>query len=346
MPESSSDKGFEALTPLLQLAGLHIAEFQKEIQEVIAALLETKAQNKDPSNNLSDLVGTIGAKILSETRSVRFKEALGRFVLMTLTNKGFFDDDFEMDPAFYVTIKPLFDFLYNDYWRVDAKGLAHVPTHGRGLIVANHSGVLPYDGMMVRLAIENRKRAPRDVRFLVENFVSEFPLLENLLLRIGGVRGSHENATRLLNKDRLIAVFPEGAKGLSKPFRERYQLKAFGRGGYIRLALKTKTPIIPTAIIGAEEVHPMIGNFEPAAKKLKVPYFPITPTFPWLGLLGLIPLPTRWTITFGKPISLDRFKASDADKPELVEKLSKKVIDQIQKMLDDGLKKRKSVWFG
>lgn len=256
-------------------------------------------------------------------------------------------DEFGMDPSFVKKVKPLFDFLYYNYWRVSVKGLTHVPSEGRGLIVANHSGTLPYDGSMIAASVVNEHPSRKDVRFLVEDFVYHFPFLGTFMYRIGGVRACPENAERLLSKEHLVAVFPEGIKGIGKHYKERYRLQRFGRGGFIKLALRMNTPIIPTAVIGAEEIHPLIYKSTLLAKPLGIPYIPVTPTLPWLGLLGLVPLPSKWTIIFGEPIRFDpKYGPKDAENQLLVNKLSEMVRGRIQEMVFEDLKHRHSIWFG
>ncbi len=252
-------------------------------------------------------------------------------------------DEFGLDPFFMKKVKPLFDFLYYNYWRVSVDGLKNIPAHGQGLIVSNHSGTLPYDGTMIAASIMNDHVSRRDVRFLVEDFVYHFPFLGTLMYRIGGVRACPENAERLLSKGHLVTVFPEGIKGIGKHYKNRYHLQRFGRGGFIKLALKTNTPIIPTAVIGAEEIHPLLYKSTVLARPLGIPYIPITPTLPWLGPLGLIPLPSKWKIIFGAPI---HFNNQDPEDQLLVNRLSEMVRGKIQEMIVEALKNRRSIWFG
>jgi 1-acyl-sn-glycerol-3-phosphate acyltransferase len=256
-------------------------------------------------------------------------------------------DEFGMDPAFIRKVKPFFDFLYHNYWRVSVEGLIHIPGEGRGLIVANHSGTLPYDGSMIAASIVNEHASRKDVRFLVEDFVYHFPFLGTFMYRIGGVRACPENAERLLSKDHLVAVFPEGIKGIGKHYKNRYRLQRFGRGGFIKLALRMNSPIIPTAVIGAEEIHPLLYKSTLLARPLGIPYIPITPTLPLLGVFGLIPLPSKWTILFGEPIRFSpKYGPKDAEDQLLVNRLSEMVRCKIQDMVTEALKKRRSIWFG
>jgi 1-acyl-sn-glycerol-3-phosphate acyltransferase len=255
-------------------------------------------------------------------------------------------DEFGRDPAFEKKVKPFFDFLYHKYWRVSVDGLENVPNQGRGLIVANHSGTLPFDGSMIRLAVTNDHPSRRDVRFLVEDFVYYLPFVGTFMYRIGGVRASPENAERLLRKNHLVTVFPEGEKGIGKSYKHRYHLQRFGRGGFIKLALRTGTPIIPCAVIGAEEANPLIYRARFLSKPFGIPYVPITPTIPWLGPFGLLGLPAKWHVHFGKPILLDRYGKDASEDELLVHRLSEMVRQTIQEMIVQGLKKRRSIWFG
>jgi len=255
-------------------------------------------------------------------------------------------DEFGMDLGLVEAVRPLFEFLFRDYWRVEVQGIENIPSKGRCLLVANHSGVLPFDGAMITIACLNEHRAKRHVRFLIEDFVYHFPFLGTFMHRIGAVRACPENAAWLLKKNQLVLVFPEGVKGLGKLYSERYQLKRFGRGGFIKLAIKNKTPIIPVSVIGAEEIYPVIWKSSILAKAMGVPYLPVTPTFPWLGPAGMIPLPTKWTIEIGKPVSFSKYKPKQAEDEILVNKLSEKIRAEIQTMVDKNLKKRKSVWAG
>jgi 1-acyl-sn-glycerol-3-phosphate acyltransferase len=256
-------------------------------------------------------------------------------------------DEFGRDPRVAARVDPVLEFLYKTYFRVETRGMGHIPDAGRGLIVANHSGTLPYDGAMIMHAVRTEHRSRREVRPLVEDFVFHFPYLGTLMNRIGGVRACPENAERLLTQDQLVAVFPEGIKGIGKLFKERYQLQRFGRGGFIKLALKSDAPIIPTAVVGAEEIHPMVGKITWLAKSFGIPYIPVTPTFPFLGPLGMVPLPTKWFLVFGEPLYFNTEYGPDgANDRILVNKLAEQVRVRIQEMIDGVLKQRRSILFG
>ena len=255
-------------------------------------------------------------------------------------------DDFGFDPIYDAKLKPVLEFIYTTYFRVETTGMEHVPGTGRCLLVANHSGTLPLDGVMLKHALKREHPQPRDLRWLIEDFIYHMPFLGSAMNRLGAVRACQENAERLLAKEQLVAVFPEGVKGIGKLFKERYRLQRFGRGGFIKLCLRTGTPIVPVAVVGAEETNPLLFKLEHLSKALGVPYLPITPTFPVLGPLGLLPAPTKWRIHFGEPLDLSNHGPEAADDEILVGKLAERVRATIQGMLDRTVGSRKSVFFG
>lgn len=250
-------------------------------------------------------------------------------------------DDLSWDRKLVRAVEPMAEWLFTDYWRVQTLGAKNIPAKGRALIVANHSGTLPFDGAMLHLAVRRTHSKKRFVRFLVDDFVYRLDIMGEVMQRLGGVRASPENAKQLLTREELIAVFPEGVRGLGKLYSEAYQLSRFGRGGFVRVAAATETPIIPCAIVGAEEIYPIIWKSEEAAQFLQLPYVPVTPTFPLLGPLGLIPLPSQWVIAFGPPIHVPK---SVAKSPQKIDAWSHRIRDVIQAMLVEMLKQRKSVW--
>lgn len=255
-------------------------------------------------------------------------------------------DDFGLDVRFEEMVSPLFQFMYNKWWRVEATGLENVPASGRALLVANHSGMLPWDGGMIKYAVRTHHPAHREVRPLVEDFLYHFPFLGSLMARIGGVRACQENAQRLLERDELAVVFPEGVKGIAKLYKYRYQLQRFGRGGFVKLCLRTGAPLIPVSVVGAEEIHPIIARADCLARPLKLPVVPITPTFPLFGPLGLIPLPTKWFIHFGKPIDLRPYGQSALEDELLINRITSEVRTTIQEQIYDALKKRRTIFWG
>lgn len=255
-------------------------------------------------------------------------------------------DDFGADRRFAETLEPLLEFLYAVWWRVETSGVEHVPAEGPGLIVANHSGVLPYDGIMVQLAVRHEHPARRVCRMLALDMFALLPVLAPVLSKSGSVRANPANAERLLRRGDLVGVFPEGVKGVGKRFKDRYKLARFGRGGFIRIALRTGSPIVPCAVVGAEEIHPVVAKADWVGRPFGLPYFPITPTFPLLGPLGVVPLPTKWSIDFGDPLDLSGYGPEAATDPILVNRLSQQVRDTVQSMIDGRVARRRSVWFG
>ena len=202
-------------------------------------------------------------------------------------------DEFGMDELAVRRAIPLLEFLRTRYWRVEVAGIEEIPSDGPVLFVANRSGLLPWDGLMLAHLVA--RADPRGVRprFLVADWLITLPFVQPYLARLGGVRACRENAERLLRAGRSVVAFPEGAKGATKVFRERYRVQRFGRGGVVRLAIEVGVPVVPVSVIGAEEVHPILFKLESAARGVGLPFLPVTPTFPWLGPLGALPLPSR-----------------------------------------------------
>ncbi len=255
-------------------------------------------------------------------------------------------DEFGRDRAFAEALRPFFEFLYDVWWRVGASGIEHIPSSGAALLVSNHSGVLPYDGAMIKLAIERNHPARRDCRMLILDMFALLPFLAPALMKNGEVRAHPANADRLLARGELVGVFPEGIKGVGKYFSERYRLARFGRGGFVRIALRTRSPLIPCAVVGAEEIHPVLGRVDWVGQLFGLPYFPLTPTFPWLGPLGLVPMPSKWSIDIADPIPMDGYGPEAAEDPILVNRIAQEVRETIQRMVDGRLARRRSVWFG
>ncbi|MEU6403740.1 lysophospholipid acyltransferase family protein [Streptomyces sp. NPDC046985] len=235
--------------------------------------------------------------------------------------------------------------VYEKYFRVEVKGVDNIPKEGGALIVANHSGTLPLDGLMMQVAVHDQHAAGRHLRLLAADLVFALPVVNELARKLGHTLACAEDAERLLEQGELVGVMPEGFKGIGKPFNERYKLQRFGRGGFVSTALRQGAPIIPCSIVGAEEIYPMIGNSRTLARLLGFPYFPLTPTFPWLGPLGMIPLPTKWTIQFGEPIPTDDYPPEAAEDPMLMFNLTDQVREQIQHTLYKLLVQRRSVFF-
>jgi 1-acyl-sn-glycerol-3-phosphate acyltransferase len=255
-------------------------------------------------------------------------------------------DEFGFDPDLNASVllaaaRP----LYQHYFRVQADGLENIPDTGGALVVANHSGTLPLDGVMTQLAIFDHHPAHRNLRMLAADLVFRIPVVGPAARKGGHTLACNADAERLLARGELVGVYPEGFKGIGKPFSERYRLQRFGRGGFVAAALQAQVPIVPCSIVGAEEIYPIIANAGVFARLFGLPYAPITPFFPWLGPLGLVPLPSKWLIEFGPPISTEAYGAGAADDPALVFDLTDQVRETIQQTLYKLLMKRRSVFF-
>ncbi len=255
-------------------------------------------------------------------------------------------DDFGLDPHFEERARPALEALVKRYFRVDVQGADRLPPSGRSLIVANHAGALPWDGLVLRTALRVARPRLPTVRWLAEDTVFHYPFLGVTMNRLGAVRACQENAERLLSQDRLVAVFPEGAHGSRKLFRDRYRLQRFGRGGYVKLALKLGAPILPTAIIGAEETNPLLARVSGVGRALGAGYLPVTPTFPWLGPLGLLPAPVKWRVVVGEAIDLSRYGPDSADDALVVHRLNEQIRANLQSLVDQARASRRSVLFG
>jgi 1-acyl-sn-glycerol-3-phosphate acyltransferase len=246
------------------------------------------------------------------------------------------------DQVLFPILRP----LYSRWFRVETIGMHHVPDSGAALIVANHSGTLPFDALMTSLAIHDEHPQHRHLRMLAADLVFTLPFVGALARKTGQTLACNPDAERLLQVGELVGVWPEGFKGIGKPFRDRYKLQRFGRGGFVSAALRTGVPIIPVSIVGAEEIYPLLGNIRPLARLLGAPYFPVTPLFPWLGPLGLVPLPSKWSIEFGEPIETVHHGPNAADDPMLVFNLADQVRETIQHTLYRLLSQRGNAFMG
>ena len=271
-------------------------------------------------------------------------EALQRWVgALGMSERSGEVDEFGMDEVVLRRARPILDLLYDRYWRIDLFDADRVPVQQPCLLVANRSGLLPYDGLMVSHAI-SRTRSSQRPRFLVADWLVTLPFVQPYLVRLGGVRACRENVERLIGSGKSVVVFPEGQKGAAKVFRERYRLQRFGRGGVVRVALETRAPIVPIGIVGAEEAHPILFKWGAPARVLGLPFFPVTPTFPLLGPLGLLPLPTKWIIRVGEPIRIDHLEPDAASDELLISRMTEELRGQIQELVDTGLSDRQSIW--
>ncbi len=293
-----------------------------------------------------------GVDLLEGLRDALGDDALGlvrdvaAFVRRRLT--GDYDIDafgFDADLTENVLI-PLLRPIHRHYWRVSSRGSSNIPTRSGGLLVANHAGTLPADAVMTRLDVY--EQTGRHTRELAADLVFRTPFLGPLGRKSGATLASAGDADRLLADGHLVSVWPEGFKGVGKPFKDRYKLQRFGRGGFVATALRNQVPIIPTAIIGSEEIYPLLFNVKLLARALGLPYFPITAqmlALPVLGPAALLPLPSKWSIEYGQPIDTSQWGPEAADDPMVVFELADQVRETIQGMLYRGLMGRRSVFW-
>ncbi|MEV3901912.1 lysophospholipid acyltransferase family protein [Mycobacterium sp. NPDC050551] len=241
---------------------------------------------------------------------------------------------------------PLLRGLFKSWFRVEVSGIENLPETGAALVVANHAGVLPFDGLMTSVAVHDKHPTHRDLRLLAADMVFDLPMVGQAARKAGHTMACTSDAHRLLAAGELTAVFPEGYKGLGKHFKDRYKLQRFGRGGFVSAALRTKAPIVPCSIVGSEEIYPMIADVKLLARLLGLPYFPITPLFPLAGPLGLVPLPSKWHIEFGEPIETADYDESAADDPMVTFELTDQVRETIQQTLYQLLAGRRNMFLG
>jgi 1-acyl-sn-glycerol-3-phosphate acyltransferase len=243
-------------------------------------------------------------------------------------------------------VLPLLRPLYRTWFRVETTGLHHVPDVGGALVVANHSGTVPLDALMTSVALHDDHPAHRYLRMLGADLVFRMPVVGQLSRKHGSTLACNADAERLLTAGELVGVWPEGFKGIGKPFADRYKLQRFGRGGFVSAALRTGKPIIPCSIVGAEETYPKLADVPALARLLNLPYFPVTPTFPLLGPLGAVPLPSKWLIEFGEPLATAELGPDAADDPMLVFNLADQVRETIQLTLYRLLGRRRNAFQG
>jgi 1-acyl-sn-glycerol-3-phosphate acyltransferase len=247
--------------------------------------------------------------------------------------------DRELTERFFMTaLRP----IAQKWFRLEVRGLENIPAEGGALVVSNHSGTVPLDGLMTMLTVHDH--AHRFLRPLGADLVFKLPVVSSLARKSGATLACIEDAERMLSGGDLVGVWPEGFKGIGKPFSERYKLQRFGRGGFVSAALRTGVPIIPLSVVGAEEIYPLVGNVPSLARLLGVPYIPVTPFFPWLGPLGMVPLPSKWILEFGEPIRTDSYDAAEAEDPMLVFNVTDQVRETIQHTLFDLLRERDGVF--
>ncbi len=255
------------------------------------------------------------------------------------------DDRFGFKMATFARWYPVFRFCYEDYFKVHVQGIENVPTEGPGLLVGNHSGLLPLDGAMITMAMVGHHLVPRRVRYLVTDWFFTLPGVSDWIKETGQVRATLENAKELIVDNELVGIYPEGLRGVGKTLAERYRVHDF-HPGFVQLAISTQTPIIPIATVGGDEIYPNFINVKTVGQLLKMPFFPTTPAFPWLPFpLNFIPLPVRWMINIHEPIKLD-YPPEKAHDRKLVLKIAREIQYDIQRDLNRLLRERKSLFTG
>jgi 1-acyl-sn-glycerol-3-phosphate acyltransferase len=252
-------------------------------------------------------------------------------------------DEFGFDPEFTTTlVLPALRQLARRWFRVEVQGAENIPADGAALLVSNHAGTLPVDALVLQSVIYDE--VERHARTLGADLVFATPYCGDLARKIGVTLACQEDAERLLGSDQLVTVFPEGFKGLGKTYADRYKLQRFGRGGFVSAAVRAQVPIVPVSVVGSEEIYPQVAQLPTVARILGVPYFPVTPFFPVLGVLGMIPLPSKWIIRFGEQIATDELPTGAADDPMVVFDVTDQVRETIQHSLYELLAERPGVF--
>lgn len=283
------------------------------------------------------LIRQYAEKILPEDEVERLKQ-------IRIKDAGFGYDIFGFEPESAFIAYCFFNLFYNYWFRVESTGIENIPTKGSVILTPNHSGALPLDYIMIAIDIVKKLKPPRIARGVVDHFAGALPFINTMIYRCGSVIGSRKNTEYLLKNGDMVVIFPEGTKGIGKPFTQRYKLVRFNVG-FIELALKTKSPIVPVAVIGAEEQAPQLFKIKWLGRLFGFPYIPVTPTFPLLGIFGLIPLPVKYHIYYGRPFYFyEKYSPRDAQDPEKVRMLANLVQDALQELINNGLKKRKSIF--
>lgn len=254
-------------------------------------------------------------------------------------------DEFGFSLETFARWEPLFRFAFEDYFKVRVRGIENIPGDGRVILAGNHSGLLPLDGAMITMAMCNQHHSPRRVRYLVTDWFFTVPGIREWVIETGQVRATLENAQKLLEADEIVGIYPEGLRGVGKTFPERYRVLDF-HPGFVQLAIQTQTPIIPVATVGGDEIFPNFVNVKALAQLLKMPFFPITPAFPWLPFpIMFVPLPVRWLINIHKPINLG-YPPEKATDRKLTLRIAREIQYEIQKDLNRLLKERKTLFTG
>ncbi|MBF6352637.1 MULTISPECIES: lysophospholipid acyltransferase family protein [Nocardia] len=290
-----------------------------------------------PPRSFGDLLRDAVGKQIGRTAEFARRRLTGDY---QVDEFGF--DEHLLESVLLPALRP----LAQNWFRVQVNGMDNIPESGGALIVANHAGTVPLDGLMLQLAVHDHHPAQRALRLLAADLVFEMPMVGSLARKAGHTLACRPDAERLLRSGEITGVFPEGFKGVGKQYADRYKLQRFGRGGFVAAAVRTGTPIIPCSIVGSEEIYPKLADLKPLARLLGLPYFPVTPTFPHLGPLGAVPLPSKWYIEFGTPISTAGYETEDADDPMLMFEVTDQVRETIQQTLYKLLIKRRNTFMG
>lgn len=300
-----------------------------------------RADDAGPAGARPETPGRDGPAVADRPGDPWDRKVAGALAFLRRRLSGDYEvDEFGFDPELTkAVLHPPLRVLYRDWFRTEVTGVEHVPADGAGLVVGNHSGTVALDALILATALHDHHPAHRFLRLLGADLVFRMPVVSELARKSGGTVACNPDAERLLRAGELVGVFPEGFKGVGKLYSDRYKLQRFGRGGFVSAALRTGTPIVPVAIVGGEEIYPMLADIKPLARLLKLPYFPVTPTFPWLGPLGMIPLPSKWLIEFCPPIPTAHLTDS-ADDPLVVFNLADQVRETIQQTLHKLLERR------
>ena len=327
-----------------------------ELRRAVAAVREQieRGLKRGDRGEEPDLAARVGTEVSRLGRRVReqFQKIDAMELLAELRKRvsvfpvGTFEpevDEFGVDGQALARAAPLLDFLFERWWRVFVSGSEHIPRDGGVLFVANRSGVLPYDGLMIAHALAREFGSARRPRFLVADWLTSLPFAQSLLARVGGVRACADNAQRLLRAGHWVIAFPEGQKGALKLFHDRYRLQRFARGGFVSIALRERAVIVPVGVVGAEEAHPVLYDSPFATRLLGVPAL-VTPTFPLLGPLGLVPLPSQWRIRFGEPIAFEGAPEGAADDPLYLNRETERIRSAVQRIVDEEVRRRASVF--
>jgi 1-acyl-sn-glycerol-3-phosphate acyltransferase len=314
------------------------------VEPVATSMPHQTAQGGTSWVPVTEIVAALGKsakEVFGEDADRRLAELLA-FLRRRVTG-DYSVDEYGLDPEltarFLATaVRP----LATKWFRVEVRGIENIPQQGGALVVSNHSGTIPIDGLVTMFAVH--EHTGRFLRPLGADLVFRLPFVGEVARKGGATLACNEDATRMLAGGELVGVWPEGFKGIGKPYSERYKLQRFGRGGFVSAAVRTGVPIVPCSVVGAEEIYPLVGNIPALARLLGVPYIPITPFFPLLGPLGLIPLPSKWIIEFGEPILTDDYDTAHADDPMLTFDVTDQVRETIQQTLYSLLMRRKSVF--